>query len=278
MNRKTLHVAAAQIHSGGGVADTLRRLDRQVASAATSGVEVILFAECVLHGYDSDLTQESVRAVAETVDGPTCSRVVALAQRYQLAILAGFFEQSGRAFYNSHLVARPDGTRAVQRKHVLTPSERRAGLTPGPAARTVFTFNGVRTAIIICADCVIKGLPNQLRDQKVVYRFCPTGGGGKLQDYLHAADLRTPAGRKRYRENRPKVFKAEAILGKQECPQTGFTAANALGPVGKQTCHQGHCMIVDNDRVMRAQIPGTIVLEHQQDQMIHARLDFRDEG
>ena len=275
MNRKkTLHVAAAQIHSGGGVADTLRRFERQVAGAAVAGVEVILFAECVLHGYDSEMTWDSVRAVAEPVDGPTCSRVVALAQRYRLVILAGFFERSGDSVYNSHLVARPDGTWAVQRKHVLTPAERRAGLTPGPSARTVLTFNGVRTAIIICADCVIKGLPNQLRDQKVVYRFCPTGGGGKIQDYLYAADLRTAAGRKRYRENRPKVFKAEAILGKRECPQTGFTAANALGPVGEQTCHQGHCMIVDNDRVMRAQIPGTIVLEHQQDQMIHARLDF----
>ena len=54
---------------------------------------------------------------------------------------------------------------------MLTPTERRAGLTPGPAARTVFTFNGVRTAIIICADCVIKGLYNRLRAQKVEYRF-----------------------------------------------------------------------------------------------------------
>ena len=33
-------------------------------------------------------------------------------------------------------------------------------------------------------------------------------------------------------------------------------------------------MIVDNQQVMRAQIPGTIVLEHMQDQMVHARLDF----
>ena len=64
------------------------------------------------------------------------------------------------------------------------------------------------------------------------------------------------------------------ILDEKECPATGFTSANALGPVGRQTCHQGHCMIVDHQRVMRAQIPGTIVLEHMEDQMIHARLQF----
>jgi hypothetical protein len=33
-------------------------------------------------------------------------------------------------------------------------------------------------------------------------------------------------------------------------------------------------MIVDNQRVMRAQIPGTIVLECMQEQMVHACLDF----
>lgn len=271
---RTLHVAAAQIHAAGGIDETFHRLERQVAAAAAVGVDVILFSECVLQGYDYDMTRESVRAVAEPLEGRTCSRVAALAKRRGVAILAGFFERDGNAIYNSHLVARPDGTRAVERKHALTPSELQAGLTAGRPERTVFTFNGVRTAIIICADGGIKGLHQRLRAQGVDYRFCPTGGGGKLQDYLHEADLRTAAGRKRYVENRPKVFNAQAILSRNECPHTGFTSTNALGPVGKQTCHQGHCMIVDNGRVMRAQIPGTIVIEHQQDQMIHAVLTF----
>jgi len=271
---RTLHVAAAQIHAGGGTEDTLRRLEHQVASAAAVGVEVILFSECVLHGYDYDMTRKSVRSLAEPMNGPTCSRVVKLARRHKLAILAGFFEHDRDAIYNSHLVARPDGSRAVQRKHVLTPGELKAKLTRGPMERTVFTFNGVRTAITICADGGIEGLHDRLHKQGVTYRFCPTGGGGKIADYLHEADLQTPAGRKQYEKNRPRVFNTNAILNKTKCPYTGFTSANALGPVGRQTCHQGHCMIVDNDRVMRAQIPGTIVLEHMQDQMIHAQLNF----
>jgi predicted amidohydrolase len=271
----TLHVAAAQIHSGGGVEDTLQRLERQVASAAAVGVEVILFSECVLHGFDYDFTMESVRSLAEPVSGPTCSQVVKMAKRYKVAILAGFFERDADAMYNSHLVARPDGSRTVQRKHALTEGELQAGLARGPAERTIFTFNGVRTAIIVCSDCSIEGLHDKLRKQNVMYRFCPTAGGGKIADCLHEEDLRTPTGRRRYEENRPRVFITNAILDETKCPHTGFTAANALGPVGRQTCHQGHCMIVDNDRVMRAQIPGTIVLEHMQDQMIHAQLNFK---
>lgn len=271
---RTLHVAAAQIHSGGGIADTLRRLEQQVAAASLCGAEVILFAECVLHGYDNDMTAESVRALAEPVSGPACDCVVALAQRYRMAILAGFWERDGDRIFNSHLVARPDGTRAVQRKHALTPVELAAGLTRGPVERTIFEFNGVRTVILICADTGLKGMAEELRAHQIDYRFCPTGGGGNIRDYLHASDLRTEEGRRRYVENRSRVFNTHAILPEADCNPTGFTSANALGPVGRQTCHQGHCMIVDNDRVMRAQIPGTNVLEHQHDQFIHAVLEF----
>ncbi len=64
-------------------------------------------------------------------------------------------------------------------------------------------------------------------------------------------------------------------VSETECLYTGFASANPLGPVGEETCHQGHCMIVDANRVLRAQIPGTNVLEHMQDQMVHVELHFR---
>lgn len=271
---KRLHVAAAQIRSEETVAGTLRRVERQLALAARVGADVILFSEGCMHGYDYDLTRKRLREAAEPLSGRNCGRVVSMAKKYGVAILIGFFERDGRRFYNSQLVARPDGSRAVQRKHCLTGGETGPGLVPGPAERTVFEFNGVRTAIIICADGGIKDLHETLRCQGVEYRFCPTGGGGKMDEMLHEADLLTAEGRRAYAKNRPRVFNTKAILPRKECPYTGFAAANALGPAGRRTCHQGHCMIVDNHRVMRAQHPGTIVLEHQQDQMIHAELTF----
>lgn len=273
-DKKTLHVAVAQIHSRGGVGETLIRVERQVHSAASVGAEMILFSEVALHGYDYGMTAESVRAVAEPMGGPSGNAVVAMAQRHRIVVIIGFLECEGNAVYNSMLVAWPDGSRDVARKHALTGGEVAAKLTPGPRARKVVEINGVRCAIIICADGGIDGLHEDLRTQGVDYRLCPTGGGGKIGDMLHESDLLTEAGRTRYIENRPRVFKTEAILDEKECPYTGFASANALGPAGRDTCHQGHCMIVDNQRVMRAQIPGTIVLEHMQDQMIHAQLNF----
>ncbi len=269
-----LHVAAAQIHSGGTVAQTLERMARQTGSAASAGADVILFAEGALHGYDGDMTAASVRAQAEPVDGPGCLQIAAMAQRCKLTVLAGFFERDHDRIYNSVLVAAPSGVCAAARKHVLTPGELNAELTPGPRARHVVEINGVRGAIIICADEGMPGLHQDLRTQGVDFRFCPTGGGGQAEDMLHERDLETEAARTFYIQNRQRVFKAAAILGKEECPVSGFASANALGPVGMRTCHQGHCMIVDNRRVMRAQIAGTIVLEHMQDQFIHAKLSF----
>lgn len=274
ISMRRLHVAAAQIHSGESVETTLSRAETQVRAAATVGADVLLFAECALHGYDYDLTPEILNDLAESREGGNCDRVVDMACDYGLNILMGFFERDGERIYNSQLVARPDGTRDVERKHALTDGELSAGLTAGQSDRKVFVFNGVRTAIIICADGGIDGLHDHLENREVDYRFCPTAGGGKMEEMLREEDLATSEGQKAYAENRPRVFKDEAILGEDECPNTGFTAANALGPVGDRTCHQGHCMIVDHNRVMRAQIPGTNVLEHQQDQMIHAELNF----
>lgn len=271
---RTLHVAVAQIHSGGPIAQTVMRAGRQIEAAAAVGAELILFSECALHGYDYDMSAESVRSVAEPIDGPNCSLISDMARRHRITVLMGFLESDAGAVHNSMLISSPDGTARAARKHVLTPAELAAGLTPGPRQRDIVEINGVRAAVIICADGGIDGLHEDLRLQGVDYRLCPTGGGGNISDMLHAADLESAEGRSRYSGNRPRVFKTEAILDETECPFTGFASANALGPVGRQTCHQGHCMIVDNQRVLRAQIPGTIVLEHMQDQMVHALLSF----
>jgi len=276
MNAKKLHVAVAQIHASGGVSETLARAELQIAAASAVGADVILFSEVCLHGYDYDLTAASVRRLAEPYDGPGCRRVVALARKYRIAVLMGFWENAGNQIFNSHLVAWPDGRRAVQRKHRLTAGEHRAGVAAGSPERCVFVFCGVRTAIVICADSGMRGLFRMLHGLGVQYRFCPTAGGGRMAEMMRARDIKTPQGRRLYRRLRRRVFNPEALIRPKanEQPYIGFASANALGPVGKRTCHQGHCMIVDNDGVMRAQIAGTPVLEHQQDQMIHALLAF----
>lgn len=272
---RTLHVASAQIVAAGGPAQTLPQIDALSKAAALLGAEAVLFSEVVVHGYDYDMCAESVGRQAEPLDGPVVGAIRAMANRNRIAILAGTFERDGAAIYNSHVVAEPSGRLHVQRKHRLTESEQRAGLRAGPRARTVFELNGVRCAVLICADTGIEGLPEELKQMRVDLRFIPTGGGGKLSDTLGQSDLETPEGRRRYEENRPRVCIATAF--DPQCQEWGsaFVSSNALGPAGTQTCHQGHCIIVDAQGVLRAQAVGTLVREHMHAQVINAVLSFR---
>jgi len=273
MNR-TLHVAAAQIHSGGTRDENLARAEKQMRAAALCGAEAIVFAEGAMSGYDYDMTAEMVHRLAETVDGPGCSRVRDLARELNLLVMMGFYEQDGDRYYNSHLLAFPDGRMDTVRKVKLTALERNADLSSGLAKRKVFEFKGIRCALIICADNSIEALREDLVQQQVDHVFWPAGGGGKVDDMLTEDELASEEGQKRYQKNRPRVFRAEPILGEGGDLPCSFTSCNALGPVGERTCHQGHCTIVDRYRVVRAQIPGTNVLEHMQDQMIQCRLSF----
>jgi len=273
---RELHVAAAQLVSHGGAAETLPRIDALARAAACLGAEVILFSEVALHGYDYDMTPESVRAVAEPVDGPNAREILAIARRHKIVVLAGTLEGDGETIYNSHLIAEPSGRLRVQRKHSLTEGELRAGLTPGSRIREVFTINGVRCAILICADSGIDGMPAELRRLAVEVRFVPTGGGGKLADMLCQTDLATADGRDKYAQNRPRVCLPDAFDPNFADWDSALVTANALGPAGAETCHQGHCIIVDNMGVLRAQASGTIVREHMHEQLINAVLHFPD--
>lgn len=276
MTMRTLHVASAQIVSAGGAPRTLPRIDALARAASCLGAEVVLFSEVAVHGYDYDMTPESVRAVAEPVDGPVAREILAMARRHGIAILAGTLEREGEAVYNSHLIAEPCGRLRVQRKHNLTEGERRARLTPGPREPLAFDLGGVRCAILICADSGIEGMPADCRRLGVEVRFVPTGGGGKLDEMLSQDDLLTPEGRQRYEQNRPRVCLPDAFDPKFKEWGSALVTANALGPAGAATCHQGHCIIVDHLGVLRAQATGTMVREHMHEQLINAVLHFAE--
>ncbi|MEI6520644.1 MAG: carbon-nitrogen hydrolase family protein [bacterium] len=274
---RKLHVAVSQINAVAlGPQENLKRIHRQVKSASAVGVDLILFGETVIHAYN--FSPENL-ALAEAVGGPLTSQVSAWAAEYNIIILAGFIEKDDVKLYNSHLVARPDGSISVERKHKITDSEIAGGLTGGKAERTVFDFNGVKCAIIICADSGIENLHTALASQGVEYRLCPTAGGniinGKPIPYIHEDELESEEKQALAAEYRQKVCVNDAIIPEDPIPFTGFASANAMGDDGTGIRHMGHCMIVDKYRVLRAQIPGTLVIEHQEDMMVHATLTFK---
>jgi predicted amidohydrolase len=277
MIMRKLHIAVSQINAVAfNPQENLKRIHRQVKSASAVDVDLILFGETVIHAYN--FSPENL-ALAETIGGPLTSQISAWAVEYNITILAGFIEKDGDKLYNSHLVTRPDGSMAVERKHKITDCEITGGLSSGKAERTVFEFNGVKCAIIICADGGIEDLYTALAKQGVEYRLCPTAGGniinGKPIPYIHEDELDSEEKQALAAEYRQKVCVNDAIMSEDPIPFTGFASANAMGDDGTGIRHMGHCMIVDNYRVLRAQIPGSLIIEHQEDMMVHATLTFK---
>jgi len=129
-------------------------LERFVREAAADGARLVVSPECCVSGYwfIRNLTPDALAALAEPIpDGPSTSRLLALAKRYEVSIGAGWVEtgEDGK-FHNSYVVALPDGTFHRHRKlHAFEHP-----LIHGGSEFTVFDLpGGFRAGILICYDC-----------------------------------------------------------------------------------------------------------------------------
>ena len=129
-------------------------IEHWTARAAASGAGLVVFPECCVSGYWflRRLTREQLAALAEPIpDGPSTRRLLELARRHGIHIGAGWVEAADDgAFYNSYVVAGPDGHWNRHRKlhafeHPLIRS--------GDAIRVFDLPGGFRAAILICYDC-----------------------------------------------------------------------------------------------------------------------------
>jgi len=268
---RKIHVGVAQITSKAmDPQGNIKKMEKQIKAASSVGVEVLLFAEACVHAYC--FYPENLK-LAEPIGDPISKTISNFAKQYNMTILAGMLEKSDEGVHNSHIVAKPDGTMLTIRKHIMTPFELDANIIPGPRERAIFEINGVRCAINICADNGIDGVFDELHEKGAELLFLCTAGGGYRKDYITEAEMATAEGRLKYIDNRPRVFLPHALMPSHEF-KLAMATANAVGDDGAFMTHQGQCMIVDRNRVMRAQIQGTIVIEHFLDQMAHAVLYF----
>ncbi len=147
-------VAAVQFESvPGDKRANLEKIRRFVEAAAQRGVQMAVFPECCITGYWflRKLSRQELDGLAEPVfSGPSSLALADLAGRHGMTIGAGLVEagEDGR-FYNTYVVAMPDGRMCRHRKlqtfeneHVASGSE-----------FTVFdTPHGFRAGVLICYD------------------------------------------------------------------------------------------------------------------------------
>lgn len=150
---KELKISTAQFENKSGNKEyNLSVIDTLAGKAAADGSDVIAFHECSVTGYTftGKLTSEELSDVAEPIPGGESTiRLIEMAARHDIAILAGLFEKEtdGR-IYKAYVCVNKDGLVAKHRKlHPFIHPD----IIPGDRF-TVFELEGWKCGILICYD------------------------------------------------------------------------------------------------------------------------------
>ncbi len=137
----------------------LQRIDELTRQAVHMGAEAVSFHECCIPGYTFLMTLPRKRLIelAETVpDGPSTQRLIQIARKHGVPILAGLLEIEDNQLYNTYMAVSPDGFLAKHRKlHAFISNFLSSG-----SEYTVFDLCGCRCGILICYD---NNLPENVR-------------------------------------------------------------------------------------------------------------------
>lgn len=133
----------------GDVGGNLVRIENGLREAAARGADLLVAPELAIPGYGA---AGQMAALAEPADGPSVTRLSALAAESGVAIVAGFAERADDTVWNSAVFT--DGRRApvVYRKTHLYGDYERSLFQPGPKEAVTFDHAGMKLGLLICYD------------------------------------------------------------------------------------------------------------------------------
>src|SRR4051812_13689307 len=150
---ENIKIASAQFeHRSGDKEYNLGIIEKLSAAAAARGADVIAFHECSISGYTfaRHLSHEQLFELAEYVpDGPSTDRLIRIARKYNITILAGLFEKDKEGdLYKPYVCVDKNGFIASHRKlHPFIHPDLNQG-----DHYTIFELHGWRCGILICYD------------------------------------------------------------------------------------------------------------------------------
>jgi len=113
-------------------------------------VRLILFGETILGWfYKKGETEAYHRRIAETIPGPSTEFVARLAREHDVYLSFGLSEKHNGRLYNTQVLIDPNGEIAAVHRKFWT---RNRVFTPGERRLTTADIDGVKAAILICAD------------------------------------------------------------------------------------------------------------------------------
>jgi predicted amidohydrolase len=131
--------------------EVAKNLDAVTAKLDAVEADLIVLPELFASGYQF-VSQEEVQRLAEPVpDGLTTRRLMELAKRRRMHIVAGLPEKDGARFYNSAVAVGPAGFIGCYRKTHLF-FEETLWFTPGNSGFHVWDLGQATIGVMICFD------------------------------------------------------------------------------------------------------------------------------
>lgn len=128
-------------------------------------VRLILFGETILGWFYKDgETQAYHDSIAEPVPGPSSAFFAELAKAHDVAISFGLSEKADGRLYNTQLVISPEGEMIAKHRKFWI---RNKVFSPGDRKLTTVTLDGVKVAVLICADARSFELMRAIRRERV---------------------------------------------------------------------------------------------------------------
>jgi predicted amidohydrolase len=126
-------------------------LDMIVETLDQADADLIVLPELCSSGYQFVSQQEAITLSESVPDGPTTRRLIDLAQRRRMVIVAGLPERAGSACYNSAVVVGPSGFIGCYRKTHLF-FEETLFFTPGDTGFQVWDIGPAKIGAMIWFD------------------------------------------------------------------------------------------------------------------------------
>jgi predicted amidohydrolase len=128
-----------------------KNLDQLTARLEEADADLVVLPELCVSGYQF-ATGEEVQELAEPVpEGPTTRRLMEIAKRRRMHIVAGLPEKDGTHCYNSAVVVGPSGFVGCYRKTHLF-YEETLWFTPGDSGFRVWNIGRAVIGVMICFD------------------------------------------------------------------------------------------------------------------------------
>lgn len=148
-----MHIALSQCPPQPlAVVDNLARLQAQVRAAKARGVELLVFPEMFLTGYN--IGSDAVQRLAEAANGPSAHVIAGIAEAHGMAIAYGYPERAadGQVYNSAQLFDARGNSRLNYRKTHLFGELDRTMFSPGGDHFPVVELNGWQVGMLICYD------------------------------------------------------------------------------------------------------------------------------